>query len=513
MNGRTGSFFGTVLGRVTMYRLVTLSLGTLAIYAFVLSLFGQVFYKPLELLATLATLLVVGYLTNRLFGALFQVQPHSESSVITSLLLFFILWPTSEPTALAWIALAATVASASKYLLAIRGRHVLNPAAIAALVMSVLASYVTLPGVSPSVWWVANPWLLPGVVILGGLVLIRTKRLTMALVFIVLSWALVTVRLVTGGQELGPALLAPLTSYPILFLAAFMLTEPLTLPPRRWQQLAEAAIVAVLFSIPFMLGQVASTPELALIVGNVLAFAVARRRGMRLTLEGTRALTPTAVEYRFSSKRSIPFAAGQYLELSLPHRGADVRGSRRVFSISSPPDDDRTIRVAMRVPERASSFKRALNALPVGASLSATGVWGDFVLPKDTSKPILLIAAGIGITPFASQLSRLHLRADQRDVVLVYVVSDPQELAYAAELETWGTPVLVVGPTDDVRLPDGWRGLGPGRLDHERLAEAVPDLAEREVFISGPPAMIEALKPALRGIGVGHVRTDAFSGY
>ena len=53
MNGRTGSFFGTVLGRVTMYRLVTLSLGTLAIYAFVLSLFGQVFYKPLELLATL----------------------------------------------------------------------------------------------------------------------------------------------------------------------------------------------------------------------------------------------------------------------------------------------------------------------------------------------------------------------------------------------------------------------------------------------------------------------------
>ncbi|SKC73885.1 FAD-dependent oxidoreductase [Plantibacter cousiniae (nom. nud.)] len=513
MNGRTGSFFGTVLGRVTMYRLVTLSLGTLAIYAFVLSLFGQVFYKPLELLATLATLLVVGYLTNRLFGALFQVQPHSESSVITSLLLFFILWPTSEPTALAWIALAATVASASKYVLAIRGRHVLNPAAIAALVMSVLASYVTLPGVSPSVWWVANPWLLPGVVILGGLVLIRTKRLTMALVFIVLSWALVTVRLVTGGQELGPALLAPLTSYPILFLAAFMLTEPLTLPPRRWQQLAEAAIVAALFSIPFTLGQVASTPELALIVGNVLAFIVARRRGMRLTLEGTRALTPTAVEYQFSSKRSIPFAAGQYLELSLPHRGADVRGSRRVFSISSPPDDDRTIRVAMRVPERASSFKRALNALPVGASLSATGVWGDFVLPKDTSKPILLLAAGIGITPFVSQLSRLHLRADQRDVVLVYVVSDPQELAYAAELETWGTPVLVVGPTDDVRLPDGWRGLGPGRLDHERLAEAVPDLAEREVFISGPPAMIEALKPALRGIGVGHVRTDAFSGY
>lgn len=513
MTGRLGYLFDTVLGRVTMYRLVTLSLGTLAVYAFVLSLFGAVFYTPLELLATLATLLVVGYLSNRLFGALFRVRPHSESSIITALLLFFILWPGIEPAELAWIAVAAVVASAGKYLLAFRGRHVFNPAALAALVMSVLASYLVVPGISPSVWWVANPYLLPGVIILGGLVLIRTKRLTMALVFVVVSWALVTVRLVVGGQEVGAALLAPMTSYPILFLAAFMLTEPLTLPPRRWQQLAEAALVAVLFSIPFMIDQVASTPELALLIGNVLAFAVARRRGLRLTLEGTRSLTPTAVEYRFSSKRPVPFAAGQYVELTLPHRGADVRGSRRVFSISSPPEDDGTIRVAMRVPERASSFKRALSSMPVGASIGATGVWGDFVLPKDPAKPLLLIAAGIGITPFASQLSRLHLRGEQRDVVLVYVVSDPAELAYAPEIETWGTRVLVAGPTTEAPLPLGWTAMGPGRIDHQRLAEAVPDLASREVFISGPPSMVDALKPALRGIGVGRVRTDAFSGY
>lgn len=513
MTGRLGYLFDTVLGRVTMYRLVTLSLSTLALYAFVLSLIGVVFYTPLELLATLATLLVVGYLSNRLFGALFRVHPHGESSIITSLLLFFILWPGIELAELAWIAVAAVVASAGKYLVAIRGRHVFNPAALAALVMSVLASYLVVPGISPSVWWVANPYLVPGVIILGGLVLIRTKRLTMALLFIVVSWALVAIRLVAGGQDLGAALLTPLVSYPILFLAAFMLTEPLTLPPRRWQQLGEAAVVAVLFSVPFMIDQVASTPELALLIGNALAVIVARRRGLRLRLEGTRALTPTAVEYRFSSKRPIPFAAGQYVELTLPHRGADVRGTRRVFSIASPPEDDGTIRVAMRIPERASSFKRALGSMPVGTSLAATGVWGDFVLPKDSDKPLLLIAAGIGITPFASQLSRLHLRGEQRDIVLVYVVSDPLELAYAAELQTWGTRVLVAGPAADAPLPAGWTTIGPGRVDHDRLAAALPDLASREVFISGPPAMVDTLKPALHGIGVGRVRTDAFTGY
>ena len=65
----------------------------------------------------------------------------------------------------------------------------------------------------------------------------------------------------------------------MLFFVGFMLTEPLTLPPRRWQQLALAAVVGLLFAVPYNLGFVANSPELALLVGNLLAFAAGQRGG------------------------------------------------------------------------------------------------------------------------------------------------------------------------------------------------------------------------------------------
>jgi len=61
----------------------------------------------------------------------------------------------------------------------------------------------------------------------------------------------------------------------VLFFVGFMLADPLTLPPRRWQQLRLAAVVGLLFAIPYNLGFIANCPELALLAGNALAFAPA----------------------------------------------------------------------------------------------------------------------------------------------------------------------------------------------------------------------------------------------
>jgi ferredoxin-NADP reductase len=44
-----------------------------------------------------------------------------------------------------------------------------------------------------------------------------------------------------------------------------------------------------------------------------------------------------------------------------------------------------------------------------GEKLAVTGVWGDFVLPSRASAPVLMVAAGIGVTPFVSQLRHLRL--------------------------------------------------------------------------------------------------------
>jgi len=497
-----------VTGRVTMYRLVTLVLAVIAAVALVLSAVGQLPHDPLAILASAGVAIGSTVVTSGLIALITRTRPHAESSVITGLLLFFLFWPSLIPTDLGTLALAGALATVSKYLLAWRGRHIFNPAAVGAVLVAVF-------GLGAASWWVATPLLLPFCLVGGLLVLYRTRRIAMALLFVAVAGALLTVRLGLGtGFADGGILDGAVTafgSYPIVFFAAFMLSEPLTLPPRRWQQLLLAVVVGVLFTTPFVLGPVVLSFEFALVVGNALAFLLGQRRGVRLTYLGKRQLTPTAWEFRFQPDRAVNYRPGQYLELTVPHGAADARGSRRTFSIASAPSTDGPVTVAMRLPEKTSSFKRALVELPQNARVHATSVGGDFLLPRDGSQPILLIAGGIGITPFLSQLAHDRASRHERDVVLVYSVASAEELAYVDELGE--TKVLLVAPTAPHPLPAEWRWIGPGPITGELLAAEVPDIRSRAAFVSGAPATVNAVRAALRRIGIRRVTTDYFSGY
>ncbi|MEY2847582.1 MAG: hypothetical protein RI885_247 [Actinomycetota bacterium] len=493
-----------VTGRVTMYRLVTLSLLVIAVAALLLSALGQLPYTAPEVAASLAVAVVSTVVVGRLFALVFRSRPHTESSVITALLLFLLFWPSLEPVDLGVLALAGALATASKYLIAWRGRHILNPAAAGATLVALL-------GFDSAVWWVATGALLPLVVVGAFLVLYRTRRLPLGLVFIVVASAILTARLTVGGQDVADAFSTSLVSYPVIFFAGFMLSEPLTLPPRRWQQLALAVIVAVLFTVPFSFGPIYLSFEFALVIGNVLAFLVGQRRGIRLSLVESTRLTPTAWRFAFQPAKPVDFRPGQYLELSLPHSRADTRGSRRMFSIASAPSPDGPISVALRTHERSSSFKRAVLELPPGATLTATSVGGDFLLPRDPAVPVLLVAGGIGITPFLSQLAHDRASGVDRDVVLVYAVGSLEELAFTDELRD--ETVLLVAPTAPAELPGAWRWIGAGPISRELLDREVADLRTRTAFVSGAPHTVTAVRRHLRSLGVRRVRTDYFSGY
>ena len=494
-----------VTGRVTMYRLVLVALIVIAVVALVLSLTGQLAFPITDLLATGVVAVGVTFATSWLLALIFRVKAHPESSLITGFLLFFLFYPSAVVSDLASVALAAAIASASKYVLAIRGRHIFNPAAIGVVVVSLL-------GLNYAVWWVATGLLLPLTAIGAFLVLYRSRRLPVGLVFVVIAAVLVMIRLVSGGQDFGDALATTFTQFPLVFLAGFMLSEPLTLPPRRWQQLTVAAVVAAIFSIPFSFGPISNTPEFALVIGNVVAFAFGQRRGIRLSFVSQRQLTPSSWELAFQPTRPVAFRPGQYLELTVPHR-ADFRGSRRIFSISSAPTADGPLTVAMSVPEKPSSFKRAFLALEPGSAVRATGIGGDFTLPRDTTRPVVLVAGGIGITPFASQLAHDHELGHDRDVVVVYAVRDNAELGYADLLEKSRVPVVLVSPSRPADLPANFTWAGNGRITPDLLRASVPDLTSRQAFVSGPPGLVADLRAALKQLGVKKITADYFSGY
>lgn len=485
-------------GRVSMYRLATITLAIVLAQAVLFGFLDVIGPDGYAILGTLGVVMVATLGANEIAARLARVVPHRESSVITALIVTCIVQPSLTTPGLAAAAGAGVLAALSKYLIVWRGRHLLNPAATGVLIAGLIGYYV---GQGVGFWWVATPALLPVVAVGALLLLDRTRRLDVGLIFVGLTIVLIGIRLIaTGTAPLG-AVTTVVQLFPVVFLAGFMLSEPLTLPPRRWQQWLTATVAAVALSVPFGFGPIYTSPELALVLGNIVAFAVSRRGGFTVRLVERTGLSPFATEYRFEPSRRLRFEAGQYLELHLPH-AADIRGTRRTFSIASAPElavaAEPRLTIGIRTPESGSSFKAALGALEPGTRITATQTAGDFLLPRDASIPLVMVAGGIGITPFASQFASLVERGEQRDIVLIVVSSNPGEVLYRDVIEAAA-----------VRLIE----LAPDQLTPDALHELIPDLAARRGFVSGAPSIVAAARTALRRAGVRRVHTDYFAGY
>jgi ferredoxin-NADP reductase len=146
-----------------------------------------------------------------------------------------------------------------------------------------------------------------------------------------------------------------------------------------------------------------------------------------------------------------------------------------------------------------------------GTALAVTGVWGDFVLPRHEDSPLLMVAAGIGVTPFVSHLRHLTATGRRRDILVVYVASEASELAFRDDLAAAGVRVIVFTRDRPAELPAGWEWAQGVRLDADGLARTVPDIARRHAYVSGPAKLIADLTPALERAR--SITTDAFSGY
>ncbi len=486
------------LGRFTMYRLVTLVLLALAAVALVESALGvldSTVFGVDALLVTLMVLVVASVVTNLVVGRLVGAHPHVESALVTSLILWFLYWPSTDVEQLAWLAVVAALAQISKYAIAWRGRHLVNPAA-AGVVLAVLLGWITGWPLPFTGWWVASEPLFWFVLVGALLVLHRTRRLGLGAVFAVVAIAITLWFQLGLGADLGQALQFTLYSTPIVFFGGFMLSEPLTLPPRRGQQLAVAALAGVLFTWPLLTARIfgdpwtsepfTSTYELTLVVTGLVAF-VLRQGSRHLVLREQRRLGDEVVEYVFDADRPLQFEPGQFIELDIPHRGIDARGRRRMFSVVSVPGGQ--VVVATRHPAPGSSYKRAMAALSPGDRVRVTAVHGDFVWPA--SGPVLLVGAGIGVTPFLSQL------AAHRDRDVVVILGEREDQPYVAELEA--------SPARVVRLP-------VDRIDAATISEHVPDLADRTVLISGRPDFVDRTASSLRG-KVRRIKRDHFLGY
>ena len=488
---------------ITMYRLVLYGLYLIVATAIGLSVFGQLSFAPLDMITTLAILMVASYLTNRLFAWTFSVPYNPESWQITALIIFFLIFPQSDFKGYLYVAIVAGLSTASKYVLAIRGRHIFNPAAIAVVISGLL-------GILGATWWVATLFLLPVVLIVGLLVTWKLRHFWMVGIYMFVSLALAVISAKLGGHDGGEAVKSAIISGPLIFAGTIMLTEPLTSPTTRRGQTIYALLVGVLGGLH--LGWL-SKPDVAISIGNAFAFVLGARRSIKLTVAGSREIAPKIHEVLFKPARALKFKPGQYIELTLPHHGTDDRGVRRTFSIASRPSAE-YLRLGFVSPDLPSTFKQALISLQPGALVHATQIGGNFVLPKNVQKPIVLVAGGIGITPFRAMIDELIERGEKRQTTLFYTVRH-QNLAVYTDIISQAISIVGLRLVLVVAEPtSGWTGES-GRLSVETMKKYVGNLKSSKVYISGPNAMVEDFRRELQLYGVNpfNIVTDYFSGY
>lgn len=491
---------------ITMYRLLLYYLIGLLLAAAVLAQLGQLSYQPFRIILNPAVLCAVCWAINKAFAYILKVPTNHESSLITALILSLIIAPNSD---LSFLLAASGLAMASKYLLTINRRHVFNPAAIA----------VTLTALGPEQsanWWVGTKVMLPFVII-GGILLVRkVRRGTMVVTFLAVSMAAsIAYTLLTHGK-VGTDVNQVVLSSSLFFLAFVMLTEPLTSPPTVKKQVWYAALTGLLFPPQVHLLSFYSTPERALVAGNIFAYLVSPKTKLFPKFKQAVRIAPSALDFSFDPGTKFDYEPGQYMEWTLPHEHTDARGNRRYFTLASSPTEP-DVHLGVRFSKQGSSYKQAMLAIKPTTPVVAAQIAGDFVMPKDKTKKLAFVAGGIGVTPYRSMVKYLLDTNERRDVVMLYSARSAEDVAYRDVFEDARTRLGIHTTyflTDQgAALPDG--NYRASYITAEAIKATVPDYHERTFYISGPQPMVAAVRDALAELHVGahQIKTDFFPGY
>jgi len=383
-------------------------------------------------------------------------------------------------------------------------------AAVAAFAVALTALTIN----QSATWWIGGNLPMLAFVILGGLLITRKiRRGDFVLAFFVA--AAVSVLVGTLGQNPLSTLEKAALHAPLFFFAFVMLTEPLTTPPTRARRIVYGAFVGILFAPWVHIGSLYSTPELALLAGNVLAYFLSPKSKHVLKLKKVEEVGTGMYDFIFKKPR-LAFRPGQYLEWTLGHGNVDSRGNRRYFTIASSPTEP-DLRLGVKFYEKPSSFKKKMLEMTLGEELMAGQLAGDFVLPRDKKKKLVFIAGGIGITPFRSMVKYLSDHGEKRDVALFYSNRTTAEIAYrdifdeASKTIGLKTIYAVTGAGETPPEKNGRKG----HIDGALIRREVPDYRDRIFYISGTHAMVSAMETTLHNMGIPRrqIKTDFFPGF
>ena len=229
----------------------------------------------------------------------------------------------------------------------------------------------------------------------------------------------------------------------------------------------------------------------------------------RATVLDSRDETPSTRSIRVVKPKDFSFKASQFARLYVDTgEGED----RRPMSIASSPTRE-YLEFAVRRSE--SSFKKAFFSLNKGDEVRLAGPFGHFFLDPD--HPAILIAGGIGITPFKSMIDFAADSGLLTSLTLVYSNRSPDEVVFREELDALarsGVDLDLIYTMTRSTDEDGWNGRR-GRIDLELLREVSEGKNDAVYYVCGTPGMVNDSIDMLHKIGVepDRILKESFRGY
>jgi ferredoxin-NADP reductase len=242
--------------------------------------------------------------------------------------------------------------------------------------------------------------------------------------------------------------------------------------------------------------------------------------GHVVSLVSRREVAFRTLAFEITRPTGFEFKAGQTADLTwIDPPETDGEGNTRTFSIASAPDDPQLL-FATRL--RDTAFKRVLERAAPGTALRLEGPFGNLTLHNNASRPAVLIAGGIGITPFRSMARRAAHERLPHKILLFYANRTPERAAFLEELADLAkqNPNFTFIPTVG-EPPPSWTGEA-GRITAEMLTRHLKNLASPEsqvagsiYYVAGPPDMVAGVRMVLSNAGIDDddVRSEEFSGY
>lgn len=204
----------------------------------------------------------------------------------------------------------------------------------------------------------------------------------------------------------------------------------------------------------------------------------------------------------------LQFLAGQYIDILLPG------GRRRAFSIASPPSIEDELELHVRHVEGGDFTGYVFDELKEGNILRIEGPLGTFFVRHDgAGRPMIMMGGGTGFAPLKSMIEDLLAHGDTRPIHLFWGARTAAELYHEDLIRQWEAAHRHIRYTSAISEPGDERSQsGFAGYVHEAVLHAYQDLSPFDVYMSGPPAMIDVARDAFlqRGVPEQRIYFDSF---